>query len=630
MTIQAYPATTSVPAGGSIDFHLNDSTGVGLDATMTVTEWVTGSEVFRQQVHAGAFASPEDPSERRGWPVGVTLHVPDDWTSGLYRAEFTPRQDSQGLVDFVVRAAQPAAPILVALPFPTWHAYAYAGTPGASPYWNEQADRGHRVSLQRPMDGLGSNEEPALRWLHNSGLDVEYCSLYDLHHGADLLRGYQLLVSIGHDEYWTAGMRDAVENFVADGGNVAFFSGNTCWWQFRLEDDDTTFVCYRDAAGDPESGKNNRLVTVEWSSTPVNRPENSLTGVSFRRGAGCWGDGSVMAGTSWTVRFRDHWVFANTGLANGATFGTGTVGYETDAAETVDESGIPRVTGRDGTPHTFVVLATADLSSWRTVGQGGSATMGVYRAPGGGTVFTAASVGWCGGLDPHPDPVVVQVTRNVLTTLSRPYPDRAWERIGNANVTAMVACENRLFAADHANSLWVRDPVGQNLYWTAIGSANNVRALAAPREAMGGQPIALYALTSDGNVWRRAPVTTQLAWTLIGTAAGAVAVAMSYESFFVVRGDGTLAFLALSNIRAGAPWTPIGDAADLTVMTNLNGRLYAVRDDGVLVSRPALCANADWTTIGEVPGTPTALAGYAGKLFLANTAGELHWRDAIP
>ena len=110
------------------------------------------------------------------------------------------------------------------------------------------------------------------------------------------LSAYQLLVCIDHDEYWTAGMRDTVEGFLASGGNVAFLTGNTYWWQFRWEDDGATFVCYRDATEDPLAGMQDRLVRVEWSSAPVNRPENHLTGVSFRRGAGHWapgGDGAM-------------------------------------------------------------------------------------------------------------------------------------------------------------------------------------------------------------------------------------------------------------------------------------------------------------------------------------------------
>ena len=40
-------------------------------------------------------------------------------------------------------------------------------------------------------------------------------------------RRYGLYLSIGHDEYWSAPMRDTVEGFIAGGGNAAFLSGNT-------------------------------------------------------------------------------------------------------------------------------------------------------------------------------------------------------------------------------------------------------------------------------------------------------------------------------------------------------------------------------------------------------------------
>lgn len=46
------------------------------------------------------------------------------------------------------------------------------------------------------------------------------------------------MLSVGHDEYWSAAMRDNLEKYIADGGNVAFFSGNTCCWQVRSEDND--------------------------------------------------------------------------------------------------------------------------------------------------------------------------------------------------------------------------------------------------------------------------------------------------------------------------------------------------------------------------------------------------------
>jgi hypothetical protein len=42
-------------------------------------------------------------------------------------------------------------------------------------------------------------------------------------------------IFVGHDEYWSAPMRNAVDAHVAGGGKVARFAGNFLW-QIRLED----------------------------------------------------------------------------------------------------------------------------------------------------------------------------------------------------------------------------------------------------------------------------------------------------------------------------------------------------------------------------------------------------------
>ena len=128
-----------------------------------------------------------------------------------------------------------------------------------------------------------------------------------------------------------------------------------------------------------------------------------------------------MAAKAYKVRFAKHWVFEGTGLNDNDTFGSGEniLGYVTDAAEYVEADEIPRVTGRDDTPPTFVVLATADLRDWSPYGKPGYATMGVYRR--NGTVFTAATIGWVNGFQ-SPESAVHQMTRNVISRLRHPYP----------------------------------------------------------------------------------------------------------------------------------------------------------------------------------------------------------------
>ena len=47
-------------------------------------------------------------------------------------------------------------------------------------------------------------------------------------------------------------MRDNVERFVANGGNFVVLSGNTCFRQVRLEDNERTLVFYKYAGADPD------------------------------------------------------------------------------------------------------------------------------------------------------------------------------------------------------------------------------------------------------------------------------------------------------------------------------------------------------------------------------------------
>ena len=75
------------------------------------------------------------------------------------------------------------------------------------------------------------------------------------------------------------------------------------------------------------------------------------------------------------------------------------------------------VSGEDGTPLNFVVLATADLTDWVRGGQAGLATMGLYRNR--GSVFTAATTDWSHGLV-GPWNAVQQITQNVLTAPKLP------------------------------------------------------------------------------------------------------------------------------------------------------------------------------------------------------------------
>jgi hypothetical protein len=220
-------------------------------------------------------------------------------------------------------------------------------------------------------------------------------------------------------------------------------------------------VCYRDVNEDPLTGVDDSRVTVNWKDHPVNRRENHLTGVSFENGAGWFGEKTTnRPALGYRVHFPEHWVFYTTGLHRGDEFGAedSIVGYEVDAAQFVMNNGIPQVTGQDGTPPNFIVLASADCTNWGPNGdfgpggQSGMATMGMYRR--NGVVFTAATTDWSHGLRGSWN-AVSQITQNILRRLSCPcsphiancgfetwreskYPDN-WHLEGQGEVRAVEA-----------------------------------------------------------------------------------------------------------------------------------------------------------------------------------------------
>lgn len=218
-------------------------------------------------------------------------------------------------------------------------------------------------------------------------------------------------------------MRDGVEAFVARGGNAAFFSANVCWWRVHLVDDASAMVCHQ---GGPHGAFDHW-----WPRHGAARPEDALTGVSYRHGGGWW-DGPRTT-TGFAVQDEQHWIFAGTGLRSGEFFGGDTfpplAGYECDGAPlaTFDpDTGLaalsPTATAC-GTPPTFHLLAACPLDArWqerpqRETASGGihAATMGIFSR--GGMVFTAGTTDWAQVLGSAQADRVDRITSNVIEGL---------------------------------------------------------------------------------------------------------------------------------------------------------------------------------------------------------------------
>ena len=499
MTTYCYTNQLSYQAGDEIFFHLSTSAA---SCTLEISRW--GAErvqVYQQHgLKAKNHPTPDNASTHGcGWPVAFSLKVPQEWPSGYYRVIVKGDPNETWEHFFVVRSARPGKEnrILLQLATNTYQAY---NAWGGSCLYGGSKGLVHQVSFQRPFQlgllsklpdsprmalgeraplgfagavrypardwaeatdmerrwvpsaGYGGWEQRFVAWAEQNGFGLDFAINSDLERHPQILEDYSLILSVGHDEYWSWGMRDAIEEYIAGGGNVAFFSGNTCFWQVRWEDAGDTMVCYKyDCKADPILGTaDERFLSSIWSDHLVKRPENSLTGVSFTRGGYARFGAAVPRGSGgYTVWRPAHWVFDDTGLEYGDQFGDAEaiVGYECDGCEIQLVNGLPVPTYNDGTPAGFTILATSpatlaerveqygeeiylrhedlDFCAERVFGVlteenkakivHGNAVMGIYEA--GGTVFTTGCTEWAYGLAAQ-NPFVEQITRNLLKRLS--------------------------------------------------------------------------------------------------------------------------------------------------------------------------------------------------------------------
>lgn len=275
--IEGYVSHTSVFPGETIAFHVRTEFPYFY---FQIDIYRKGKE--ERHLHSGRGnatsyrTAPAAYASGSGWPSGYSLTIPHDWKSGIYIARLTAgltsamTYNSRTDILFVVKAVAPDATskILFQHAATTYQAYNDWGGKNLCRLDSTGEKESDRVSFNRPsarntsVGRFYKSEFPLISWLENKGYEVGYCTGIDLHADPDLLKGYRLLLNMGEDEYWSKEMSDHVGSFIADGGNIGFFSKNICWHRIRFEDDNRTMVYCRETTQDAMTGTDDTRVTV--------------------------------------------------------------------------------------------------------------------------------------------------------------------------------------------------------------------------------------------------------------------------------------------------------------------------------------------------------------------------------
>lgn len=356
------------------------------------------------------------------WAESASWAVPADAVSGIYFARLV-RTDTQGAshIVFIVRDDDGHSDLLFQTSDETWEAYNTYG--GNSLYRGSSGVCGTyacKVSYNRPFDTRGNGENdswlfnaeyPMVRWLEANGYDVSYFTDVDSERrGAEILE-HKAFLSVGHDEYWSAGQRTNVEAARAAGINLAFLSANEIYWKTRWEpsiDSSATpyrtLVCYKEGFTklDPTPTWTGRWADTNFSPpSDGGRPQNALSGTMFGVDGVYNKDPMTVPAQYGNLRFWRNTSVATLAPGQVANFAAGTLGFEWD----MDIDNGFRPAGLFDMSSTSVTKTYNSIYYEGTGYTSGTAvhSLTMYKAPSGALVFGAGTVQWSWGLDNHHD-----------------------------------------------------------------------------------------------------------------------------------------------------------------------------------------------------------------------------------
>lgn len=259
------------------------------------------------------------------WSVSLTWTPPAWAPSGIYILKLNRTGGGTSHVMFILRDDSRAADLMFMPADSTWNAYNAFRDMGSGNWLQGNslyfgiavdqynADCAHYVSYNRPFmnraaltGGYGAvqwstfftAEYGMLRFVERNGIDVKYYGCIDaagdssgtlLKGNGSTVGGVKAGIFVGHNEYWSDGMRAGWESFKVAGGSVFSCAGNEVFWRLVGSNNDSagrprTWECQKSTI----NGRGN--TRPQWTGTwrdpdgagkGGNNPENQFTGTIF-------------------------------------------------------------------------------------------------------------------------------------------------------------------------------------------------------------------------------------------------------------------------------------------------------------------------------------------------------------
>lgn len=411
--IEGFASRASVLPGQSFQLYVS-TTSSGFRVQAFRMGWYhdrRARQVWESGTVAGqAQASPHVAAATRmvtaPWKPSLTVST-KGWPQGAYLLRLDAASGAQRYVPITVRSPSTKGKVVLLLGVTTWQAYNQWG--GYSLYSGPggHADRSYAVSFDRPYDGNGATlflafGEPPIALAEQAGVPLAYETDVDLASHPGLLNGARAVISLGHDEYYSASMRAALLAARHAGTNLAFLGANAMYRHIRFASSpigpDRVEICYKNARLDPMYSKDKTKTTQNWRDPPDPRPESVITGVFYECNP---------VSAPYVVYDPKSWIFAGTGARKGESF-PGMVGPEYD-----------RVNPAVPVPRPMEVLAHSPLVCDGVHSYSDSA---YYTTPSGAGVFASGTMRWvCAMKGPY--------CGHGLTWKAHDFVDRATENL---------------------------------------------------------------------------------------------------------------------------------------------------------------------------------------------------------